>query len=73
MQKRDRNKTIGGRLSTLSNRDLHAYFTKISWPKKLYEEPIEMSESYTNPHIIPNSTPADTPEIKKMKEQAKQE
>ena len=33
-------KSMAGQIDTLCQRDLHAYFTKISWPKKLYQDPI---------------------------------
>ena len=52
-----------GQIDTLCQRDLQAYFTKISWPKKLYSDPIPQSESYTAPHLVPNPCISDSDDV----------
>ena len=42
---------------------MHAYFTKVSWPKKLYKEPIRQSLSYTNPWLVPNGSIGDSMDV----------
>ena len=53
-------KSLAGQIDVLNPRDLHAYFTKISWPKKLYTEPILQGESYRNPNLTPNPCISDS-------------
>ena len=68
-KKSDSNKSMGGRLTQLNSRDLSAYLTKLSWPAKLYKEPIRLSESYTNPHMQPNPCVGDSDEVAYAKKQ----
>lgn len=62
------NRSLAARLHSLSQRDLHAYYTKISWPQKLYTDPIKMSESYTNPNTAPNPCIKDSDEVAESKQ-----
>ena len=56
-------RSISGSLATLSQRDLYAYFAKISWPQKLYKDPIPMSNSYINPNMTPNRCIGDSDQV----------
>jgi len=62
---------MAGQLDSLNARDLHAYMTKISWPKKIYREPIPMSESYSNPHLQPNPCVGDSDFVVEYKKDQK--
>ena len=41
-------------LHALSSRDLTAYMSRISWPKKLKENPLPCSKSYLDPYLSHN-------------------
>lgn len=62
-KKQESNKSLGGRLTQLNSRDLNAYLTKVSWPARLYKNPVRLSESYTNPHMQPNPCVGDSDEV----------
>lgn len=53
-KKRKKEKPMGCRIGSLKPRELSSYITKQSWPKKLYTDPIALSESYTDPYVIRN-------------------
>ena len=46
----------------LTNRDIVAYMSRVSWPKKLKENPYPCSESYLDPHISSNGHILDSQE-----------
>ena len=60
-------------LNSLSNRDLTAYLTKLMWPRKLTEEPLQCSESFLNPHLVPNKCVGDTDLQTELKQQKVQQ
>ena len=53
-------RTMGSQLQTLSNRDLIAFMARISRPLQMREHPLECSQSYLNPNIVPNTHILDT-------------
>ena len=53
-------RSMNAMLHSLNNKDLMAYMTRISRPKRMRVHPVPCSKSYLNPNVVPNTHILDT-------------